>query len=144
MLEDLAPCDSKSSQKWPFFASRFDAFASYEGSGRGGADFRATAGRDASGRLIVNVGDRELPPIDGAGAQIALADLDLDGVPELVMSAGAGDDSITIVTLDDSGARTRLKLAAPDGVRALAACPPEARDAPALVAVVGAEVWVVR
>jgi hypothetical protein len=40
--------------------------------------------------------------------------------------------------------RVRLHLDAPAGVRALAMCPPEEHGEPALVAVVGSEVWVVR
>ena len=40
--------------------------------------------------------------------------------------------------------RPRLHIPAPAGVRALGVCPAEARGEPALVAVVGSEVWVIR
>jgi hypothetical protein len=40
--------------------------------------------------------------------------------------------------------RERLRLPAPGGVRALAACPPEEHGEPSLVAVVGDEIWLVR
>ena len=42
------------------------------------------------------------------------------------------------------GLRPRFRVAAPGGVRALAICPPEDRDAPFVAAVVGSEVWLVR
>ena len=56
-----------------------------------------------------------------------------------------GEDAIDVVSWDGaSDPRPRLHLPAPGGVRALCVCPPEQGGTPALVAVVGNEVWIVR
>src|SRR5262249_4443803 len=93
---------------------------------------------DASGRSIE-------APIEGAGAQIALADLDLDGSPEIAFSGDlAESDVLAVFTWRPNGLVQRLRLPRRDGIRAMAACPPEEKGVPALVAVVGSEVWLVR
>jgi hypothetical protein len=82
--------------------------------------------------------------IDGVGADVALFDLDQDGVVELISSQESGDDALTIASWDGTALRQRVKIPAPAGVRALAVCPPESRGAPFVVAAVGNEVWLVR
>ena len=107
-------------------------------------DSIVTAAREPSGKLLVTVGDHAARAIDGVGAQIAVADLDQDGVAETITTENTGEDAITITSWDGAEPKIRRRLPAPDGVRALAVCPPEERGAPALVAVVGGEIWVVR
>ncbi len=125
-------------------AARFVALAAFALVGKTGAVRHAIAAREPGGKLRVRLGDASLA-VDGVGAQIALGDLDQDGELEVVTSASEGDDAITVASWDGGGEpRVRLKLPAPGGVRALAVCPPEERGVPALVAVVGDEVWVVR
>lgn len=109
-----------------------------------GTERAATAARDADGKLVVRFGTGTRT-FDDVGAQVAIGDLDLDGVPEIVTTRNvAADDSIEIWSYDGSQTRERKKIPAPGGVNALAICPPEATGAPALVAVVGSEVWLVR
>ena len=74
-----------------------------------------------------------------------MGDLDMDGIPEIVTSLDGSDDAVRIVSASDDGAvRERRRFSAPNGVRALAMCPPEEKGIPALVAVTGNEVWLVR
>jgi hypothetical protein len=125
---------------------KYDALAAADVIGADGKGRAITIARGVDGKLVARIGDASAT-LDGAGAQVAVADLDQDGTPEIVAAAAApdADDAISVWSWD---ARTdpqlRSKIAAPGGVRALCACPPEQGGAPALVAVVGGEVWIVR
>jgi hypothetical protein len=127
-------------------AARYDTFASFELLGPDGTSKLAVAAREPSGTLHVKVDGS--PPVevtvDGVGAQVVLADLDQDGVLEVVTTADAGEDAIVISSLRGGELRQRVRFTTPGSVRALAVCPAEERGVPALVAVVGGEVWVVR
>src|SRR4029079_16862967 len=83
--------------------------------------------------------------LEGTGAQIALVDLALDGVPEIVTTADADDhDAIVVSSFTKTQITARLRFPAKDGVAVLDVCPPEEKGVPGLVAVVGNEVWLVR
>lgn len=139
---ELTPCLGKSAASRS--VARFDAVASWLPSRRDGAPEPLSVTREAGTTRVRNGADDRVL-VDGAGAQLALGDLDLDGQPELVSSLDAGDDALRIQTLAADGTlRERLRVGAPAGVRALAICPPEENGAPTLVAIVGAEVWLVR
>jgi hypothetical protein len=74
-----------------------------------------------------------------------VADIDQDGAPELVTTSSAGDTiKIQSVTAVDAAPRERLQLPAPGPVRAFATCLPSEHGAPALLAIVGRSVWVIR
>lgn len=120
-------------------ATRFDAFAK---AGVGVGAEAVSLVREPGGKLHLRFGGRDAH-LDGVGAQIAVADLDQDGVAEVVTSAESGDDQLSVVSWDGVSFKQRLRFPAPAGVRALATCPPE-DGVPALVAVVGSEVWLVR
>ncbi len=125
-------------------AARCDAVAAFDVVRPDGSVRSAAIAREPGGRLDVRFGEATRT-IEGVGAQLALADLDQDGVPEIAASAAAGEDAIVVRTWDgESEPRERLRFPAPGGVRALCICPPEERGTPALVAVVGNEVWIVR
>jgi len=123
---------------------RFDAIAAASIVARDGTAKPIVISRETSGRLRLKLGDTLTRAIDGAGAQVAVGDLDQDGIAEIVTTSDGADDFIAVSSWGGGEPKARLKMAAPGGVRALAVCPPEERGAPALVAVVGAEVWIVR
>jgi hypothetical protein len=118
--------------------------------GRDGAVAQLVAVREPSGKLRVRRQDPGAArPVDSTmesvGAQLALVDLDLDGVPELVTTSELSPDVLLVSSVARSGQLTpRLRFPARDGVRAVGVCPPEQKGAPGLVAVVGSEVWLVR
>lgn len=147
---ELTPCEASTQLSFPAMPTpKYDAIASFET-----ARARWVALREPSGKVRVratkldetgqNQALRELVAVEGAGAQLALGDLDQDGVPELASSSDGADDALSIASLDDAGPRARMKLPAPDGIRALCTCPPEERGVPVLVAVTSTEVWIVR
>jgi hypothetical protein len=122
---------------------RFDAFAHADVVQRDGSARPIWANREPGGKLRVRYGDQSTI-IESVGAQIAVGDLDEDGTPEIVTTGDSGDDAIVVSSWTPQGLRLRAKLPAPNGVRALGVCPPEERGVPAIVAVVGGEVWVWR
>jgi hypothetical protein len=89
--------------------------------------------------------------LPGAGAQIALADLDQDGQPEIITaldvlakSTGDVDDALVITTLEANGSLLeKSRIPVSTGVRAVTACPPEGGSAPVVIATTG-ELWIVR
>jgi hypothetical protein len=128
--------------------SRFDAFAAAPITARDGSTRTVFAAREPGGHLHLRVGTDDaggpVRTVDGAGAQVAVGDLDQDGVAEIVSSRDAGEDAIVIDSWSGGDFVERRRIAAPAGVHALCVCPPEERGAPALVAIVGNEVWLLR
>jgi hypothetical protein len=102
----------------------------------------------ASGKAILRDDRGRTAEVPGAGAEIAVGDLDLDGQPEFVSSSDTlnpAEDALVVRSWGKDGAiRERFRLPAPEGIHAVAVCPPEdARMAPIVLAT-GASVWVVR
>lgn len=126
---------------------RWDAGAAARIVGASGRESVVFAAREPGARLVVRVGEIE-GVLDGAGAQVAVGDLDLDGVPEVVSSSASqaekDPDAIAIHSFDGAAARQRLRVPAPRGIHALCICPPEEGARPSVVAIVGDEVWLVR
>ena len=127
-------------------APRFDAFAAASLVGVDGAGMSVLVLREPSGKVRFRVGGELAVPDETFGAQIVVGDLDQDGRPDLVTTRDGPDDAITIHHVDPTTGQTEvvLRTDAPAPIRALAVCPPEVGGAPALVAVVGAEIWLVR
>lgn len=96
--------------------------------------------RDATGRQA---------RLDGAGAQLAIADLDDDGEPELISTVDTLEpsaDALLVHTWRDDGTlQQRLRVPVPSGVHAIATCAREdtASIKPIVVATANA-VWVLR
>ena len=156
LLLDCAPERAKSPLLTPP-APRYDAFAATRVVTRDGTSRPLFAARAPDGRVYLRLGAEDdtsatlatLPAssaLDGVGAQIAAGDLDQDGHAEIVTTrnAAAADDAITIWSFRSATPVLRRTIPAPGGVRALAVCPAEDKGAPALVAVVGDELWIVR
>jgi hypothetical protein len=123
---------------------RFDGVAIADLVRADGSVRRAQAAREPNGKLQLRWGD-VTQTLENVGAQIAVGDFDQDGAPEVATSSAEGDEAIVVTSWDGIGdPRPRLRLPAPGGVRALCVCPPEEGSVPALVAVVGSEVWIVR
>jgi hypothetical protein len=121
----------------------FDAFAELDVVGKDGGVRALSAWREPSGKLRLRFGEQP-SSLEAVGAQVAVADLDQDGAPEVVTTNDAGEDFVQIQSWTAAGLRPRVRLPASAGVRALAVCPPEDRGVPALVAVVGGELWIWR
>jgi len=136
-------------------ASHYDALAVTELVGQDGATRLFVAAREPSGMLRLRLGDKE-EGVGPAGAQVAVGDLDEDGIAEVASttesspagpggtSAPATSDAITIASFRKGELVPRLRIPAPAAVRALALCPPDDGGPSPLVAVVAGEVWVVR
>jgi len=129
-------------------APRFDAFASSIIVDAQGGTRAIVLVREPSGRIRLRMGDAVGAPDGDFGAQIAVADLDQDGVADIATTVDGNDDAVNVFSWPAPAGATELKgrlhLAAPAGVRALAVCPPEEAGEPALLAVVGPEIWLVR
>lgn len=121
-----------------------DRLAGWSGASATGATLPLTLfAREPNGALRVTVAGSP-QSLDNVGAEVALGDMNLDGEPEIAFAADRGDDVIKLVSVSSKGIVERGRWPAPEGVRALAFCPPEAGGAPALAAIVGREVWLVR
>jgi hypothetical protein len=128
-------------------APRFDAFASTTVIDAQGGPHGVVLVREPSGKIKLRSGDAVSAPDGTYGAQLAVTDLDQDGQPDLAMSTDGPEDAVNVFSWPSPSSdllRGRLHLAAPAGVRALTVCPPAEGGEPILVAVVGAELWLVR
>jgi hypothetical protein len=130
---------------------RYDALGVLSLVAKDGTANEIAFARDPAGKLRLRRSDAppraQETPVDNVGAQVALADLDLDGTPELAFSSSssdAADDTLGVWSWRANGLVQRLKVPTKEAVRAIGACPPEEKGAPALVAVIGAEIWLVR
>jgi hypothetical protein len=105
-------------------------------------DARLVAAHEPSGTLRLMLG-REALVVNDVGAQLALGDLDQDGVPEVITTSARGEDALVVSSVQKGGLAPRLRWAAPAGVDAVAVCPADVDDAPSVVAAVGGELWLV-
>jgi hypothetical protein len=95
--------------------------------------------------------DGKTASLPGAGAQVALADLDQDGSPEILSTldvlpqAQGTTDALVVNTWQADGTlRERARTPVPSGIRALAACPPDGPTPAAVVVATQGELWIVR
>jgi hypothetical protein len=102
----------------------------------------------ATGAAVVADDTGRSVRVPGAGAQIAVGDLDFDGVPEIVSGADtrtAPSDVLTVRSWSKEGdLRERYRLPVPEGIKAVAVCPAEDARAAAIVVATGGSLWVVR
>ena len=149
----LPKAGTKPPELFPMPVNRFDAAAGLEINGATVLAAREPGtGKLKLRRIEADAKPPAKPPakpfeqtIEQTGAQLALADLDLDGVPEIAFSGDfAETDALMIWSWRGSQLQQRLRLPTKEAVRGIAACPPEEKGVPGLVAVVGPEVWLVR
>jgi hypothetical protein len=130
-------------------STRYDAIATLDSVARDGTVAQIVASREPGGKLRVRRQDPGgAKPVEqtfeGVGAQLALVDLDLDGIPEVISTSDGEIDHIQVSSFAKGALTSRIRWRATEGVRAIGVCPPEERGVPGLVAVVGNEVWLVR
>jgi hypothetical protein len=143
---------AKASEPLPLFippTQRYDAIATLDAVGRDGVVAHIVAAHEPGGRMRVRrqeVGGAKAieAALDGTGTQVAIADLDLDGIPEVITTSDGPDDLVLVSSFAKGLLTPRLRFPAKEGVRAIGICPPEEKGVPGLVAVVGSEVWLVR
>jgi len=121
-------------------APRFDVFGAAVVADALGNERTVVAVREPSGRLRLKAGDAVGVADGTVGAQLAVGDLDQDGVADVATSADLPVGGAQAARLDDA-----IDIASwTPASTALAICPPGDHGQPALVAVVGGEVWTIR
>ncbi len=137
-------CDAEADQLYDTRSARWDAASVADAWDRAGRSHPPLALlREPTGKLHMRRG-AERQAIEGVGAQVLAADLDLDGAPEMVTTSDAAEDVVSVQSWDGGAPRVRARWPAPQGVQALAACPPEENAAPGLVVATATEVWLAR
>jgi hypothetical protein len=100
----------------------------------------------------------ETASLPHAGAQIALADLDQDGSPEIISTLDVATkppssdptkppegDALVITTWKlGAGLQEKTRTAVPGGIRAVAACPPDGAGVAPVVVATSGELWIIR
>ncbi|TKD05186.1 hypothetical protein [Polyangium fumosum] len=149
----LVPCWSGETVIAPAIAGNFDVLAAASLVTPRGQRFTVLAARNDRGTVEVRDDAGHVETITGAGAQLAVGDLDQDGDPEILSGldvADALDDAVVVRTWARAAAgeagrpREFLRLPAAAGVRALAVCPPDGPGRAPFVVATADEIWVVR
>ena len=149
----LVPCWSGETVIAPAIAGNFDVLAAASLVTPRGQRFTVLAGRNDRGVVEVRDDAGHVDTITGAGAQLAVGDLDQDGDPEILSGldvANALEDAVVVRTWARAAAgeagrpRELLRLPAAAGVRALAVCPPDGPGRAPFVVATADEIWVVR
>jgi hypothetical protein len=137
----------------PSIGGQYDAFASAQLVSPKGELSTVWAGRE---RGVVELRDDKghAQTIEGAGAQLAVGDLDQDGEPEILTSLdvhSALEDAVVIRTwprgpkgVSSPKPREIARLPSAAGVQALGVCPPDGAGRAPFVVATADEIWVVR
>jgi hypothetical protein len=131
----------------------YDAFASASLYSSKGETFTVVAGRNDRGLVEVRDDAGHATTMDGAGAQLAVGDLDQDGEAEILSSLDVPTGATDAVVVRSWTHRTAteslrpkelFRIPAAAGVRALGVCPPDGPGRAPFVVATTDEVWVVR
>jgi hypothetical protein len=102
----------------------------------------------AEGRLTLRDQAGATASVKDVGAQIALADIDLDGDPEIIASRDVldeRDDALIVRTWKrDGSTQQRYSVPVTSGVNAIAVCPPENNGLRTIVLATKGELWLLR
>lgn len=99
------------------------------------------------GALQVQDGDGRLAQLQGAGAQVALGDLNRDGLLEILSSKDTLDrqqDELSVHSWRPEGLSLQYRLRVPSGIDAVAVCPAEDQGSSIVVVATRRELWFVR
>lgn len=148
----LVPCTPDDGTMRLSLPSSFDAMTSASLVSSRGEGFVVMAARNERGVVDVRDDTGHATTIDGAGAQLAVGDLDQDGEPEILTSLdvpfGVTDAVVvrswTNRTAELSRPKEMFRLPAAAGVRAIAVCPPDGPGRAAFVVATADELWVAR
>jgi len=127
---------------------RYDAFDSARLVNPSGEAFVVWVGRE-DGKIEVRDDGGGLVTLASAGAQLAVGDLDQDGLPEVLSGMDVMDplrDGVLVRTVAGDGKKPKeiFRLPAGAGVRALSACPPDGPGRAPFVVATADQIWVVR
>lgn len=130
-------------------SGRFDAYAGAALVDGGGSAYAIWAGRE-DGRLEVRDGAGKLGLAASVGAQLAVGDLNQDGIPEILASLDVprgSPDAVVVYSWEDRSKQSlkeMLRVPVAAGVRAIAVCPPIDRGRVPFVIASGDELMVAR
>jgi hypothetical protein len=131
------------------FGTAVDAFASRALTNQSGQVHTLRVAR-AVGSDFARALDSLQPEVivPNVGAQVAVGDLDEDGLPEIVSSSASLDrraDQLLVRTVTGNGQlRERLRIPVPSGIDALAICPSDGRAMAPLLLATGDGIWLIR
>jgi len=148
-LTGVYDCFTSSSREGGRAVSNADAVAGATVLDAQGKSRRITAVRSAADGMLGLYGDRQKEArVAKIGGAIAIADVDLDGTPELVASTDAktaATDALVVASFSEEGAvLERYRVPVPEGVRALAVCPPDGAGPRAIVVATPSKLYIVR
>jgi hypothetical protein len=108
-----------------------------------------TAVRGAADGILGLADDRQREArVARIGGAIAIADVDLDGTPELVASTdakAAAADALVVSSFGEDGTvQERYRVPVPEGIRALSVCPPDGAGPRAIVVATPSNLYLVR
>ena len=149
LTAELGPCLPQDHIASPNAAFHFDAVAAARVIGTGGDVRDVWAVRSPTdGSVALRDDHGKQHALQHVGAQLALADVDLDGDPDLVASKNvlnASNDALVIRSWRSNGTmEKRAELPVPDGISAVVVCPPDGPGQRTVAVATSKELWILR
>jgi len=149
----IFPCTSADFPTHVTLPGFYDVMASASLVSSQGEGFVVFAARNDRGVVEVRDDAGHVTTIEGAGAQLAVGDLDQDGEPEILSSLDVPfgvPDAVVVrswsnrMATDGSRPKESMRIPAAAGVRALAVCPPDGPGRTPFVVATTDEIWIAR